>query len=206
MFQESKGKEEAYLVKRTLAGDDEAFASLVNLYKNRIYQFIYRKIPIKSDVEDLTQEVFVKVYKSLRRFDLKRNFSTWIFTIANNQCIDYLRKKRLQAVSLDVPLFPGSAGKEVHLEIPDIENEPAQVYERTAEQEAILHAIEQLPEQYSLVLKLRHLKGYSYDEIGGLLDLPLGTIKSRIYRARRELKELLFGKKGGEEDGVSRCL
>lgn len=203
MLQEAKGNQDIYLVKRTLAGDDEAFARLVDAYKHRIYYFIYHKIPHKGDVEDLAQEVFFKVYKSLRKFDQKRNFSTWIYTIAHNQCIDYLRKKRLQAVSLDVPLFPSDDGREVRIEIPDEEYEPEQVYERTAEQEEIIQAMESLPEQYSLVLKLRHLKGYSYEEIGEILSLPLGTIKSRIYRARRELKEILYGEKGGCEDGLS---
>lgn len=206
MQHENQVSQEVYLIKRMTAGDDEAFARLVDLYKLRIYHFIYRKIPNKGDVEDLAQEVFFKVYKSIRKFDQKRSFSTWIFTIANNHCIDYLRKKRLQAVSLDVPLFPHSDGKEIRLEIPDEEYEPEQVFERTHAQEEVLKAIDSLPEQYSLVLKLRHLKGYTYEEIGAILDLPLGTIKSRIYRARKELKEMLFEKEGGEMHGMSRSV
>lgn len=203
MLQDDKKSLDSYLVRCVLAGDDEAFARLVDSYKNPMYHFIYRRIPVKGDVEDLAQEVFLKVYKSLRKYDQRRSFSTWLFTIANNHCIDYLRKKRLQAISLDVPLFPSHDGKEVRLEIPDEEYAPEQVYQRTAEQEELLLAIDSLSEDYSLILKLRHLKGYSYEEIGQLLNLPLGTIKSRIYRARQELKNLLFREKGGEKVGMS---
>lgn len=203
MLQEDKKNLDVYLVKCILAGDDEAFARLVDSYKNPVYHFIYRKIPVKGDVEDLAQEVFLKVYKSLHKYDQKRSFSAWLFTIANNHCIDYLRKRRLQAVSLDVPLFPASDGKDVKLEIPDEEFAPEAVYQRTAEQEELLEAIDSLPEEYSLIIKLRHLKGYSYEEIGQLLNIPLGTIKSRIYRARHELKKLLHREKGGEKVGMS---
>lgn len=203
MYQDNRKNLDIYLVRSVLSGDDEAFTQLIDSYKNPIYHFIYRKIPIKGDVEDLAQEVFIKAYKSLRKFDQKHNFSTWLFTIATNHCIDYLRKKRLHAVSLDVPLFPSIDGKEVRLEIPDDEFAPEEVYQRTTDQEEILQAIDSLSDEHSLVIKLRHLKGYSYEEIGQLLDLPLGTIKSRIYRARQELKNLLFREKGGDEVGMS---
>ncbi len=199
MLIESHEDQDIYLVKRTLLNDEEAFAQLVNLYKKRIYQMIYNKIPNKVDVEDLTQEVFFRVYRSLKKFDQKRKFSTWIYTITNNLCIDYLRKRRLQAVSLDAPLFP-SQKKEMYLEIPDEEFAPEQVFQKNKEQVEVLKAIENLQEPYGLVLKLRHFKGYSYEEIGEILDLPLGTIKSRIYRARKELKKILFNNISEDED------
>lgn len=209
MSKEEHNKQDIYLIKRVLGGDDEAFAMLVDSYKIKIYQFVYRKIPNKGDVEDLAQEIFLRVYRSLARFDQKRSFSTWIYAIANNLCIDYLRKKRLQAVSLDAPLFPSSEDKAVSLEIPDEAYAPEQVFARTSGQIQVLEAIENLSEEYRLVIKLRHLKGYSYEEIQQVLDLPMGTIKSRIYRARSELKKLLKGnddEKGGQKNGLSRCI
>ncbi|WP_127016499.1 RNA polymerase sigma factor [Anoxybacter fermentans] len=193
-----------YLVKRTLAGDDEAFARLVDCYKNRIFQLIYCKIQNKEDIEDLAQEVFLRIYKSLKKFDQKRKFSTWIYTIANNLCIDYLRKKRLQAVSLDAPLFPSN--KDIYIEIPDEEYAPELILQKTDEQKRIIEAVESLAEEYKLVIKLRHFKGYSYKDIGKILDLPIGTIKSRIYRARKKLKDILFKEGGGEKNGLSKCL
>ncbi len=201
---DTRNQQDIYLVKRTLSGDDEAFSRLVDCYKNGVFRLVYHKIPFKGDVEDLAQEVFLRVYKSLKRFDQNRKFSTWLYTIANNLCIDYLRRKRLQSVSLDAPLFPTNGEKEVKLEIPDETNDPELVFQRTSEQIMVLKAIEKLPEQYSLVIKLRHIKGYSYEEIAQILDMPLGTIKSRIYRARNELRKIL--QKGGREDGLSSCV
>lgn len=197
-------RQDNYLVKRVISGDDEAFAQIIEFYKQKIFRLINRKISAKGDVEDLAQEVFLKAYKSLKKFDQRHKFSTWLYTIANNVAIDYLRKKRLQSVSLEVPLFPRTDEKEVYLEIADFENNPERVYERTAEQMQLLEAIALLSEEYSLVIKLRHLKGYTYHEISEMLDLPLGTIKSRIYRARIQLREIL--QKGGQIDGLSSCL
>lgn len=116
-------------------------------------------------------------------------------------------EKRLQAVSLDAPLFPSKKDKEIYIEIPDEDYAPEQIFQRSQEQEEVLKAIENLKEPYGLILKLRHLKGYSYEEIGEILDLPIGTIKSRIYRARNELKKILYREeKGGQKDGLSGCL
>lgn len=201
----SRNAQDIYLVKQVLAGDDEAFARLVDFYKHRIYRTIYQKIANKGDVEDLAQEVFIKIYKYLKRFDQTRKFSTWIYTIAGNHLIDYLRKKRLQSVSLDAPLFPTDGDKEIYLEIHDDESNPEQYLERTIEQKRIYQAIDDLPEQYSLMIKLRHIKEYTYEEIANILDLPIGTVKSRIYRARSELKKILL-KKEGEQSGLSKCI
>lgn len=194
---------DTYLVKSTLAGDDEAFTSLVDAYNKKIYKLIYYKIPNKEDVEDLTQEVFLKVYRSLKQFDQKRKFSTWIYSIAKNLCIDYLRKKRLKSVSLDAPLFPQ---EDIFLEIPDEEHEPELILEKTDQQETIIEAINQLSEEHQLVIKLRHFKSYSYDEISEILDIPVGTIKSRIYRARKKLKDILYQEEGGTKIGLQGCL
>lgn len=189
--------QDIFLVQRVLSGDDQAFTEIIEVYKEKVFRLIYRKISNKGDVEDLAQEVFIRAYQSLKRYDPQRQFSTWLYTIAKNLSIDYLRKKRLQIVSLETPLFP-------RREFQDLENNPEEVFQRTTEQMQLLKAITLLSEEYSLVIRLRHLKGYTYQEISAILDLPLGTIKSRIYRARSELRKIL--QKGGQIDGLSSCL
>ncbi|MGA7614659.1 MAG: sigma-70 family RNA polymerase sigma factor [Thermoanaerobaculia bacterium] len=179
------------LVARILAGDRDGFSELVRRYEKRIINYVYRITRRYEDACDLTQEIFVKVYMALDRYDPKYQFSTWIFRIAQNSAIDTLRKKGIQEVSLTRP--PGEeeerGGKE--REFPDEGVSPLRDLHNRELGGAIERAIDGLPEDYRELIQLRHFGELSYEEIAEMKRLPLGTVKNKLFRARNLLKDEL---------------
>jgi len=186
-------REDYDLVQRALQGDQAAYARLRNKYWRAINTMLSRMIRNKSDAEDLTQEAFIKAFNSLGSFNTDYAFSTWLYKIASNNCIDYLRKRRLKTVSIDAPMQTHDG--EVQMELPDPNAVRPDVPITAGERTAVLQeAIKNLPEKYRIVIELRHTQEMEYADIAKQLNLPLGTVKAHLFRARALLLKRLQGK------------
>jgi RNA polymerase sigma-70 factor (ECF subfamily) len=177
------------LIARTLGGEQELFEHLVHRYHRPVVAFIHRMVGDYETALDLTQEVFLKVYTALDRYDERYRFSTWLFKIASNHAIDYLRTRNGKMVSLDA----GGDEMEGHpldvaSPVPSPEHQSI-VNQRRAIIESV---IAQLPVSFRQVIVLRHIADLSYEEIADITKLPLGTVKNRIFRAREALREQLL--------------
>jgi RNA polymerase sigma factor (sigma-70 family) len=181
-------EEDAALIKRALKGDQKAFRRLRMKYYDAIYNAIYRMIHDKEEVSDLTQEAFIKAFTSLTSFNDEYAFSTWLFKIATNNSIDYIRRKKLQTFSIDKPIE--SKDSDYTFEIPDSTYEADTELIANQRKKFLDDAIASLPPRYRQVIILRHVEEKEYQEIAKLLKLPLGTVKAHIFRAR----ELLYKK------------
>jgi RNA polymerase sigma factor (sigma-70 family) len=188
---ESRG-EDAALIKRALAGDQKAYKKLRIKYHEAIYNLIYRMIRNKDEVEDLTQEAFIKAFTSLSSFNDEFAFSTWLYKIATNNCIDYIRRKKLQTFSIDKPIE--SKESDFIYELPDSTYEPDQELIDHQRKKLLEDAISSLPAKYRQVIHLRHVEEKEYQEIAAILKLPLGTVKAHIFRAREMLNKYLRDK------------
>ena len=176
------------LVSRTLAGDDEAFEDLVRFYYDRLRALVFHHLHREDELDDALQDIFLKAYKALPRFRKRSNFYTWLFRIASNYCIDRLRKRRLELVSLD-----GAEGRDaIEAQLPSSPDSPEESYTRTQRVELVRKALGQLDPIYQNILVLRELEGLSYEEIVQSLGIGIGTVKSRLARARAELKKVLM--------------
>lgn len=186
--------EDIILIDDAIAGKQDAYERLMNKYKQLIYNLIYRMIRNKEDVEDLTQEAFIKAFNSLEKFDKQFSFSTWLFKIATNNCIDYLRKKKLSTFSIDKEI--GTEDDDFTFEIPDSERTPDKNIMDTERKRILEEAIENLPSKYKSVILLRHRDEKDYEEIAKKLKIPLGTVKAHIFRGRELLNKYLKDKLG----------
>jgi RNA polymerase sigma-70 factor (ECF subfamily) len=186
--------EDKVLIADAIAGKQEAYKRLMKKYHNAIAHLIMRMVGAQGDVEDLTQEAFIKAFNSLESFNDEFAFSTWLYKIATNNCIDYLRKRKLKTFSIDRPI--GGEDSTQQYEIPDETHTPDSEILRTQQNIAIQRAIDALPEKYRVVIVMRHQEERSYDEIAAELDLPLGTVKAHIFRAREMLYKQLRGEVG----------
>jgi len=184
--------EDSTIIADALAGHDRAYQRLMDKYHDAIFNFIYRMVRDREQVEDLTQEAFIKAFASLKSFNEEYAFSTWLYKIATNNSIDYIRKKKLQMFSIDKPIE--SKDSDFTFELPDDSYEADR--ELISDQRAVMlnEAINQLPEKYRLVIRLRHVEERSYEEIAKLLKLPIGTVKAHIFRARELLYKQLRSK------------
>ncbi len=189
-----QSRDEDYdLVRRALEGEEAAYTRLRNKYWRQVHAMLQRMIRDKNDAEDLTQEAFIKAFNSLGSFNPEYAFSTWLYKIASNNCIDYLRKRRLKTVSIDAPVHMRDG--EVQMELPDADaplpDAPLTAAERTA---VLQEAIKNLPDKYRIVIELRHTHEMEYADIAKQLNLPLGTVKAHLFRARALLLKRLQGK------------
>lgn len=187
MVAEENDKE---LVRRARAGDHQAFAQLVEENQNRVYSLAFRITGDREESADLAQEAFLKAWQALPNFQGESSFATWVYRLTTNLCIDYIRRQQrrretVSAVSLDDSdsPFPEPA---------DPGQDPHGALERTELRRAVERGLQALPEAQRQVLVLRELSGLSYQEIGARLDLDLGTVKSRIARARLALRKILL--------------
>ncbi len=189
---EKQKKEDFAIIARAIAGDQRAYGELMNRYRSQIYSLMYRMVHSSAESEDLVQEAFMKAFTSLRNFNYEYAFSTWLYKIATNNCIDHLRKKKLQTLSIDAPV----AYKDTtyNFEIPDLTYYPEKEMMRNERNSIIKVAIDELPEKYKEVIFLRHSEELSYEEIAAMLKIPIGTVKARIFRAREMLNKFLKGK------------
>lgn len=184
------------LVQRCRRRDAAAFDEVVSRYKTRIHSYISRMLGGGEDAEDLTQEVFVRMYQSLDSFRSEASLSTWLFRIANNLCIDHFRRsKKHQAIaySLDEPLGANADEGGAAREIADIGSEPYRALASLELSERLESGIGALPEKLRAVLVLHDVEDVPYDEIARILACPLGTVKSRLFNARAQLRQTLSG-------------
>ena len=189
----SKSKaEDMVLIDEALAGRQNSYAKLMKKYQPMITHLIYRMISKKEDVEDLTQEAFIKAFNYLANFDKQYAFSTWLFKIATNNAIDYLRKKKLYTFSIDKKIQADDS--DYSFEIPDHGNKPDNNVIDKQLRIILDEAIESLPSKYKDVIVLRHKKEKEYEEIAKELNLPLGTVKAHIFRGRELLNKYLKDK------------
>ncbi|MDX1582718.1 MAG: sigma-70 family RNA polymerase sigma factor [Thermoanaerobaculia bacterium] len=181
--------EDRELVAAILSGEQERFAELVERYERRLVNYVYRMIRNYEDAHDLAQEIFIKVYMALDRYDPKYKFSTWIFRIAQNAAIDQIRKKTLPEESLTKPDRDSGGERQMQIEADVVS--PYRAVFNVEMAGAIESAVQNLPEDYRELIELRHFAELSYDEIAEVKQLPLGTVKNKLFRARNMLKEQL---------------
>jgi RNA polymerase sigma-70 factor (ECF subfamily) len=177
------------LIERILEGDRDLFGVLMSRYEKRLVNYVYRITHRYEEAHDLAQEIFVKVYLALDRFDPKYQFSTWLFRIAQNSAIDALRKKAISEVPLSRPTEDEPQGKD--REFADGGISPYRALKNKQLSAAIDVAVEELPPDYRELIQLRHFAELSYEEIAAMKQLPLGTVKNKLFRARNLLKEAL---------------
>jgi RNA polymerase sigma-70 factor (ECF subfamily) len=173
---------EGALVRRTLAGDLEAFGELVRIYQDSVFNVCYRVLGDRQDAEDLTQETFLRAYHHLDSFDQERPFGPWIRTLAANLCYNQHNRRRLTRVPLE---------DERDLPAEDQKETPEGALELSQDHAALFRAIRELSPQQRIALELRHFQGLSYHEMAEALNIPLNTVRSHLYRGRQKLAELL---------------
>ncbi len=178
------------LVRQTLAGDPRAFGEIVARYQRGLYNLAWRMVRDRETARDLTQDIFIRVHRSLGKYDPIYPFTSWIYRVGTNLCIDYIRKKKLATVSLDAPISVGD-GEIATREIEDTAQDPTLDAERSERGAMVAASLAKLPENHRVVLILRHQRDLSYDEIALIMDVPLGTVKARIHRAREAFRKIL---------------
>jgi RNA polymerase sigma factor (sigma-70 family) len=174
--------EDSRNIKAALKGDQVSYRAIMKKYHDQVYNLLYRMVHDKDEVEDLTQEAFIKAFNSLKNFNEEFAFSTWLYKIATNNCIDYIRKRKLQTFSIDKPLE--SKDGEYSFEIPDSTYVPDKTLIEGQRSKILEDAVNSLPEKYRQVILMRHTEDKDYQEIADELKLPLGTVKAHIFRAR----------------------
>lgn len=181
--------EDKKLIQRALNGDQQAYTTLLKKYRNLVYNVMHKMVRNPQEAEDLTQEAFVKAFRALQNFNDEFAFSTWLMKIATNNCIDLLRKNKLRTMSIDEPVH--YKDEKVRFQLPDRGPTPEKQVLKGERAAIINRAIEGLPARYRTVIVLRHRQEKSYEEISEELNLPLGTVKARIFRAREMLNKKL---------------
>ena len=176
------------LVELALDGDEEAFGILVRRYQRRLTAFLSQLVGDLELARELSQEAFVRAWSALARFDPKYRFSTWLFRIAHNLGIDQLRRRRLKTVSL---YRTDAEGAEVEVIVPDTEKDPLGHLENHALASELRQVIDELRPEYRELVLLRHFAGLSYQEIADFKEMPLGTVKNKLFRAHSVLRKAL---------------
>lgn len=183
-------EQEASIVRKVLGGDANAFETLVLEYEKNVYNIALRMTGNSEDAADMTQEAFIKAYNSLQSFRGDSKFSVWLYRIVSNVCLDFLRSKnRRPTVSLSVE---DDDGEDAQLDVADESQSPELLLDRKLTRDSVRRGLDSLPPDYRQILLLREIQGLSYDEIAQALSLEVGTVKSRIFRARKRLCTFLI--------------
>lgn len=185
--------EDRVLIERCLKGDEKAFEALLRTYRSSVFSICLRMVRNRTVAEDIAQEVFIKVFSALHRYDPSYPFSSWLNRITSNLCIDHLRRERERIVSLDQPA--GGDDGDLLIQLPSGAAGPDREAESKEMMAILEEALQLLPEHYRIIVVLRHQEQLSYEEIADTLGIPLGTVKARIHRARNMIVEH-FRKKG----------
>lgn len=192
-----KAKRDYLLIRSALDNKDRvAYADLMTNYRDSIYFMLLKMTNNKDDAEDLTIEAFGKAFKKLEQYTPDYAFSTWLFKIASNNCIDFIRKKKQRVYSLDKE-FQDEAGTEMSSRIPSDVLDPEEELIRMQKINIMRAIVERLKPHYRILIELRYFKEYSYEEIATELSLPLGTVKAKLFRARDLLFNILQTTKTG---------
>ncbi|HBN82685.1 MAG TPA: RNA polymerase subunit sigma-24 [Clostridiales bacterium] len=181
---------EKVLLTKARKGDANAFEMLIMEHERKAYNIAYRFLKNPEDAEDITQEAFLRAFRNIKKFKGQSSFSTWLYRIINNTCIDFVRSKQNKNVdSIDKTIR--YEGEELELQIPSDENDPVETVETIEISELMKSMLDQLPDDQKMALVLRDIQGFSYQEIVDITGVGMGTVKSRINRGRIALKELI---------------
>ncbi|MEE4285464.1 MAG: sigma-70 family RNA polymerase sigma factor [Mariniphaga sp.] len=192
-----KARQDYELVQRALEGDEKAFTRLLARYKDAIYYMLLKMVNNRNDAEDLTLEAFGKAFKNLHQYSPTYAFSTWLFKIASNNCIDFLRRKKGTYIPLENNENASENSESVKLKSKELNPEEKLI----RQQKAILlhHIVRRLKPRYRTLVELRYFREFSYEEIAKELDIPLGTVKAQLFRAREMLFKLIENTEMGNE-------
>jgi len=191
-----KGKRDLALINRALeTGDKKAYNELMRLYRDPLYFMLLEKVGNEELAKDLTIEALGKAFKKLHLYVPNYVFSTWLFTIAKNNCIDYLRKNKLPTISID-KLTLNDKGEKQSFDIPSEIPDPEKMMMKKQRVQILRQIVEQLKPNYRILVRLRYFKEMSYKEIATELEVPLGTVKAQLHRSREQLFNIMSGKKG----------
>ena len=188
-----KGERDLILVRRALeTGDPEAYNKLMKLYRDPIYFMLYEKINNQEVAKDLTIEALGKAFQKLHLYTPDFAFSTWLYTVARNHCIDYLRKNKLPTVSIEKMMVDDN-GKRNSFDLVSKELDPSEKLEKKQRVAILRRIIQRLKPKYRDLVKLRYFKELSYEEISEIQNIPLGTVKAQLHRSREQLFKILSG-------------
>jgi RNA polymerase sigma-70 factor (ECF subfamily) len=188
-----KLEDEKKLIQKSKSGDLNSFETLIKTYQKMAYNVAYRIMGNEEDAKDMTQEALIKVYRNIGNFRMDSSFSTWLYRIVMNTCKDELRKRKVKVISIDQPIETGDG--QMQMEIEDEGRKPDEILVSKETQNEVHEALQEVSEKNRIVVVLRDIKGFSYSEISDIIDVPVGTIKSRISRGRQELKNVLLNKR-----------
>src|SRR4026209_1833323 len=186
-----RAMDDSAVVTAFLGGEERAFSELVERYQTRLLNFIYRTIGDREKAEDLVQEVFIRVHRHLHRFDRSKKFSTWIYTIASNLAKNELRNRSRNPLVLFQTIKKNWQDEERPLQFEDSNSRPDDMYRKRHLRELVEESVERLPEHHKQVFILRELEGKSYEEIAEITSCNLGTVKSRLNRARNSFASII---------------
>ena len=188
-----KGKRDLILINRALAsGDPKAYNELMRLYRDPIYFMLYEKVGDQELAKDLTIEALGKAFKKLHMYTPDYTFSTWLYTVARNNCIDYLRKHKLPTISIDKMMLDEDGNRNT-FDLKSNDPNPENVMIKKQRIAILRQIVDQLKPKYRDLVKLRYFKELSYDEIATLLEIPLGTVKAQLHRSREQLFKIMSG-------------
>ncbi|CAN5313916.1 sigma-70 family RNA polymerase sigma factor [soil metagenome] len=183
--------DDAGVVTAFLGGEERAFEELVDRYQARLLNFVYRTVGDRERAEDLVQEVFIRVYRHLHRFDRSKKFSTWVYTIASNLAKNELRNRSRNPLVLFQTVKKNWDDEDRPLQFEDTTSRPDDMFRKRRLREVVEQSVAQLPEHHRSVFVLRELEGKSYEEIAEITGCNLGTVKSRLNRARTSFAEIV---------------
>ena len=190
----SKALEDFRLIDMAVGGDEKSYAKLLQRYRRPVYHVILKMVRNVNDAEDLTIESFAKAFRSLHKFKKDFTFSTWLFRIATNNTIDFIRKKKLNTLSIE-NTYTDDNGESVSIDVEDANLNPQEEAIKAQKEELIQIFVNKLPAKYQKLVRLRYFHELSYEEIAKELDAPLGTVKAQLHRARELMYELVKNKK-----------
>jgi RNA polymerase sigma factor (sigma-70 family) len=184
-----KARQDINLVQAAMNGDQQAFASLMDKYRDTIFYMLLKMVKNKSDADDLTIEAFGKAFKNIHQYTPNFAFSTWLFKIASNNCIDFLRKRKTETISIEGQT--DMSGNEMPINIQSDSLDPEE--DMIRQQKAILlrDIVDKLKPRYKELVTLRYFEEYSYDEIAVAMNIPIGTVKAQLFRARELLNNIM---------------
>lgn len=185
-----KGKRDLIIVNLAREGDQAAFAELMNRYREPVYYMLLKMIKNTDDAEDLTIEAFGKAFNRIDQYSPSYAFSTWLFKIASNNCIDFIRKKRVSLTSMD-HAYTNENGESVGLQVDGGLLDPEETFIKNQKVKMMREVVDKLKPRYKELIIKRYFEELSYDEIAEELDLPLGTVKAQLFRAREFLANVM---------------
>jgi RNA polymerase sigma-70 factor (ECF subfamily) len=185
----SKAKQDIVLVEQALQGSQKAYAELLDRYRDTIYFMLLKMVKNKNDAEDLTIEAFGKAFKNLEQYTSDFAFSTWLFRIASNNCIDFLRKRKAVTISIDDNYEKDEYEYTYNIESSDLN--PEENFIKSQNSIQLSEIVKKMKPRYRELIELRYFKEYAYEEIAQHMNLPLGTVKAQLFRARELLYNVL---------------